>query len=200
MNLDEFKVSALRMARMEGLTQTNPVTRLLLGPTKEGFAATRRNLTVSYAQPALPPGNETFLWLNPATLEINKSTNWFRPATPTFKPVASYADMFFDSLDVASQIPDDIATQAYVNQILGQLQSQGAIPVQHVPVQNLTELRAVDVTAVPDKQVIFVEDENQIYAYDFQSSAVEDAYTVSPASGVGRWVLTGPAKLDGGSF
>ncbi len=202
MDLNTFKLSALRTARAEGLAPPDvpSITWMLLGTTNAEFGTRKRRITVSTTEPPLFDGAETQLWLNSSDLTIWKSTNWISPTGPTFKEVSSYEDLFEDKQDIASQLPPDIATKSYVNTVLSDIQAGGGITNVLTPVQNLSALRAVSVVAVPDKSLIYVEDEHQLYGYDFGSAVAEDAFTVRPASGVGRWIVTGPAKLDGGTF
>ncbi len=200
MDFDSFKGSAIRTSRLEGFTSTQPVSWMLLGPSIDNRSTVQRRIHVSAVAPPLYDGTTTELWFDPVEYKVYKSSNWINPVGPTWKEVASYNEMFFDVQDLASALPPDIASKTYVNEVLSNLQSSGTIIPVLAPVQNTTALRAVAVATVPDKQTIFVEDANQFYAYDFQSVAPEDAYTVRPASGVGRWILTGPSNLDSGAF
>lgn len=97
MNLEEFKINALRNARRLGLTDTNPITVSIMGNTGDGFAVARRELTVSYAEPQLYNGPVSQLWMNAHTLEMMKSSNWREPNAPSFEPVPNHSMLFQDA-------------------------------------------------------------------------------------------------------
>ena len=97
--------------------------------------------------------------------------------------------------------PNEAATKAYVDlSIAGAVGGAGSA-LYGDPVQNIPELRALDVSGIPDKHMRLVEDEHKIYSYDLQSSAVPDnEYIAAPLVGVGRWIATNPNVLDGGNL
>ncbi len=99
--------------------------------------------------------------------------------------------------------PLDIVTREWIQQQIGAIGS-GAGQGVHVPVQNITNLKAIDTTNAtnyPDKWLINVEDSG-LYRYDRESTASEALpRVVSPTTGPGRWIrlttpLTDHALLD----
>ena len=64
-------------------------------------------------------------------------------------------------------------------------------------VQTIGELRLAATSSIDDKQGVYVEDENSLYFYDYDSSAPESLPDiVHPTAGIGRWVRHG--HLAGG--
>ena len=71
-------------------------------------------------------------------------------------------------------------------------------------VQSLLELAALDTSGLQDKQIVYVENELCLYAYDAQGFGVAGPLQCAPNSGVGMWTgLTSQVNvgnLDGGIY
>jgi hypothetical protein len=71
------------------------------------------------------------------------------------------------------------------------------------PVQNIAELKEIDVAGIEDKATIFIEDSHVWYSWDIDSSEADDLYNViipNTITGSGRWKLVLASRLDGGEF
>ena len=167
-------------AKLKGLTPANPVSIVLLGSYLQGeLTAPRRRFIVSYVQPPFPT-DEIQVWLNP----INTTFNISDMASQSWMHIYSQLDMW------------SVSPPAYTSASHSTLKAA---------VQTRSEIAGIDVANIGDASLIYVENDNAIWAYDAQSTEAASATVVVPNTGVGRWrVVTSSSgvlgNLDGGSF
>lgn len=214
-----FKSNAVNQALAEGLTPTSmPKYYQVLGPTVGNYECTSRQIAVSFVEPPLYADENVQIWINAETREVFKSSNFYSRENLTWLPIMDYDSIFQDDDPISTAyaaaalsgtstsggssttISPDVATKAYVLSLFNQLVSSGSNSILP-PVSTIADLRALDVTAVQDKQLIFVEQVNSVYAYDAQSALADTGNTViAPTTGTGRWICVTPANLNGGTF
>lgn len=67
---------------------------------------------------------------------------------------------------------------------------RGSIVGLGAPVADLAGLRKLSTTGIIDKTIVYVEDEETLYAYDRQSSVAESVPNIiAPNTGGGRWFV-----------
>lgn len=219
-DLDTFARSVLDLAKYLGFPGRDPIKVKLLGPNEFGssYMGTVERMTyIATASPPLPIGLEPWLWFNPVTYKFYKSGNW--NSTNIWEEQTEFLGLFTEnsSADNSGLIagvaqvpiilqgeptqPNEAATKAYVDMAIASIAAGGSSILYGPPVQSISDLRAVDVSGVPDKQLRLVEDAHKIYSYDLQSTATPDnEYIVAPLTGSGRWIATNPNILDGGTI
>lgn len=203
--LESFLPRLLRLA--EDADYKNKLfSLLLLGPSQNNVCI-RRTVTVCETAPMLT--SEIRLWFQPSTGLMHKSDSIWRP-------VGTYDEMFFETIKASAVnldgqvsvplllsrdplLPNEAVPKSYLDSVLA-LVTSGKLYVS-APVQSIIELRAFDVTTIVDKQVIFVETNRTLYAYDAQGIGIDDgAEIITPTTGPGRWFTTSPTILSGGLF
>ena len=168
-------------AKSQGLDVNNPVKLKVLGSGIQGdLTAPERYVIVSFAIPALI--NEVQLWLNPTNRLMFKTDL----TTQTWDQIYELSDMFSGSGVVGGG---------------GGASSSGSGTVGQ-PVQAVEDLQAM--TSVPDKTLIYVENERAIYGYD-STSIDSGPGIIVPYDNKGRWLLVSNVSgtvtnLDGGLF
>jgi len=222
MTLDEFALNIRGTANKHGYDSSTPFQAVVAGITVEHLPVNRLCL-VSHDQPPLYADTTVaHIWIDQA-LRVWKSSNWHTPATPAWEQIHTYEDIFLDSTvnsggsgatglalplsggtmsgpvllfrDPIAQ--NEAVTKSYVDGVVN-LIAAGRLYIDR-PVSTIADLRALDVSTVPDEQVIFVEEARKMYAYDLQATGLDDgSYIIVPASGIGRWIATVPNVFDGG--
>jgi hypothetical protein len=188
--LAQAVLNLINAAKEQGLNAITPVKIKLQGSTSQGdLAAPERYVTISYAKPVI--GIETQLWVNPTNRLIFKSD----PFAKEWYSIYSFADLFSPYNSVAEDQGGGGAA--------GGSGTGGGTAIGQ-PVAATSDLVAMDTAGLPDKTLIYVENERAIYGYD-STSIASGAGVIVPASGVGRWLLVSNASgtvtnLDGGMF
>lgn len=220
-NFNNFKQGVLRNANELGLSNSNPISIVVLGPAPEGYTINKR-VTTSYVSPSYQ-----VYGIDPEELWLNANDSHLYRASPlgVWNRINSYAEIFeessggdgsggggdmsglFDGSNATAPIylsrdpqsPNEAVTKKYVDDYIATLVAN--LPVA-TPVQTIDDLRALDTSKIQDKRLVFVEDITKIYAYDAQSveSEGDDGTIILPNSGVGRWKATVQSSLDAGSF
>jgi hypothetical protein len=218
MNLERFALNAMKLARVTGFPG-HSVSFKVAGLTVAQLPVNRQ-CTVSINAPQLYDGTTTQIWVD-SDLNVFKSSNWYKPAAPIWEQITTYEELFIegsassykpsvDSLPLAGGtmggpvllfrdpiLSNEAATRSYVDSVV-ELIAAGKLYIEH-PVTTVAELRALDVSTIPDEQVIFVEATRKMYAYDLQGIGIDDGqYIIVPSSGIGRWISTTPNVIDGG--
>lgn len=167
-------------AKLLGLNAINAIKLTVLGNSELTFYSEQRYLIISYAAPQQSP-TDAILWINPTNRIMFKqdfaNNSWIR--------VKNIKQMFNDS-DLDSP--------------------QGSSTVGGQPVQSTSDLVQLSTENLPDKTVIYVENDRTLYAYDQDSEEPADGTTVLvPTSGSGRWFAISNASgtitnIDGGMF
>lgn len=221
MTLDEFAMNARRTANANGYGDLTPFQTLVAGITVEHLPVNRLCIVSAVQPPLVANTSVTRIWIDPS-LRVWKSSNWYQPAAPIWEQISAYESIFLDSFatqgsgSTGSALPldggtmsgpillfrdpvtqNEAVTKSYVDTVVN-LIAAGRLYIDR-PVSTIAELRALDVSTVPDEQVIFVESARKMYAYDLQATGIDDgSYIVTPASGIGRWIATVPNVFDGG--
>lgn len=216
--LQEFVLSSMKRAK-----DSNIYEFMVLGSYETSITGiVERQLTISSADPTIYPNGSIRLWLKEDSLEMYKSTEWKNPSNPIWETVTTYEECFYEGglngvgtdqsfnagqvtvpviLTRDPQEPNEAATKSYIDSLIS-LVTQGSNPWVGAPVQNLSQLTALDVTNLPDKYLVFVEDQRSLYGYDKNSTATPlDTRILQPDIGTGRWVshaLVG--VIDGGTL
>ncbi len=99
--LDQFKLGAIRHARLGGVTRDTPEKQFVmpvLAPRMQDneYGTTRRMMIVSVEAPPLFEGSEVQLWLEIPTLKLYKSSNWKVSEASEFEEVFKFDDIFTD--------------------------------------------------------------------------------------------------------
>jgi hypothetical protein len=193
-----------QLASSYGVTSTNRVDVLVWAVNKKGIEVLRK-MWMTPNVPPFPQNEEIWLWFNPVTSVFYKSSNW-KPGTVTWETVDEY-DLLFNEEDLTSTSGN---TSANILEVLqtnpNLLDSAVQVAIANMTntltqIQSLSDLRAISTTSLHDKSLRYVENENEFYAYDLQSSASEDApYIIVPNSGAGRWNRVDQKIVDGGQF
>lgn len=176
--------SLILLARLQGLTPINPVLLQVKGWDETGVIT--RWVVVSYAPPSTAFER---LWLDP-----NQRKMGF-PINNNWVEINSVETMFGTANTV-------------VNGGSGGSGSGGGTMTGSavIPVQNLTELDAVDTTNLTDKRLAYAEDDKSIWAFDKDSTATLIPGIRQPQTGPGRWYVIQSAtggsvgNIDGGTF
>lgn len=167
------------------------------------------------------PHEAPVIWFNPDTREVKKSTNWKGGtdwelchsiievfSEETTSTVGTINNSGFNNgvaqvpviLQGLPNNPNEAANKDYVDIAIASIASGGIGALYGPPVQSIPDLKALDVSVIPDKHLRLVEDARKIYAYDYEStSAPDDVFIVQPNSGPGRWHATNPQVIDGGT-
>lgn len=207
----DFKCRTKAWAEQLGFPSIVPTIKLL-GPTQDNVCI-QRDITVSGTAPQIFVGAPISLWMNPVTWQI------FKSVANTWTEVFTYDDMFFENTGgggssaigadgVATQpimlsrnpmLPQEAATKSYIDSVLALVASSNLYV--SAPVADLNALRAIDTLQVKDKQVVYVESVQTLFAYDLQGVGVDNNFdTIVPNSSVGTWNSTTPTVLNGGTF
>lgn len=222
MTLAEFILNIRGSANRLGYNISTPFQATVAGITVDQLPINRQ-CTVSHNPPPLYPNTPfTQIWIDPV-LRAWKSSNWYQPEAPVWEQIHTYEDIFLDSSaptvgsgSTGPSLPliggtmsgpvllfrdpvaqNEAVTKSYVDGVVN-LIAAGRLYIDR-PVATIADLRALDVSTVPDEQVIFVEEARKMYAYDLQAVGIDDgSYIVMPLSGVGRWIATVPNVFDGG--
>jgi len=222
MEIDQFVMNIRGSANALGYSGLTPVTFHLAGLTVAQLPV-NRTCHVSATAPTLYPGTDVQLWVS-SELKAYKSSNWYEPDAPKWDQVTDYSNLFIDDMSSVAQansgtgdalpltggtmggpvllfrdpvVSNEAASKAYVDNVV-RLIAAGKLYIEQ-PVTTIAELRALDVSSVPDEQVIYVESAHRMYGYDLQGVGVDDGqYVITPNSGIGRWFSTTPNILDGG--
>lgn len=214
MDLSTFNNNALQMARQNGLTEEVPFSIVVLGPS-ENLASVKKRITVGYTSPQKAEGSDPEeLWLN-----VNDG-NLYRFGTD-WTVVSEYDSVFFKNRNTGTggsgpfdgntatgpiylpanpQNANEAVNKAYVDSLVGGIVA-GTSSIK-TPTATVASLRSMSMTGIVDKDLIFVEETEKIYAYDAQAVGTDDSgkTMIRPASGIGRWKTTIQGTLDGGSF
>lgn len=175
-----------------------------------------RPIILSYNLADLPIDKVITLWFDISSRYFFKSTNWKEPVA-RWERVTEYLDLFDEStldsnLNVTGPLflvrnpveNSEAVTKIYVDTLISAITNTSVSGINNnygSPVPSVIELRLVDVSLVPDKQIRLVESVNRIYSYDLESnSPVDNEWIVAPFSGPGRWISTEKKILDSGLF
>jgi hypothetical protein len=185
--MDAVKLAAglIAEAYAKGLTPTNPINIEMW--TDDAGVATKKYVCVSFTSPARP--YEGLIWVNPTNRELYE----YNVATGTWVDTEDEKDPL-----EAGKV---FATVEYVDSKMTQAVSMSQAIIAQ-PIATVNDLRNLNMTNVKDKQMIYVEELNRVYAYDLQGIGDDDngQTVVTPAGGIGRWFPTTPGNLDGGEF
>jgi len=221
-NLLDFAITQKIHAISLGYTDLNPVRWNTLGPTYQDAiysGSVRRLIVASANSPVFPFGTNPIIWFNPSTYTFYKSTNW--KGGTTWEVVSSFMELFSENtsgiggsnnsgfVNGVAQVsvtligspadPNEAANKAYVDLAIAGVASGAGGALYGEPVQSIADLRAIDVSGLPDKHMRLCEDAHKIYSYDLQSTGIPDnVYIVAPLAGTGRWIAANPMVLDGG--
>ena len=221
MTLDEFAMNTRRTANAHGYNGSIPFQAMVAGVTLAGLPVNRMCIVSAGAPQLYSDTNVTRIWID-ASLRVWKSSNWYKPAAPAWEQVSTYEQVFLDTVgntvsgSTEPSLPliggtmsgpvllfrdpvaqNEAVTKSYVDGVVN-LIAAGRLYIDR-PVANIADLRSLDVSTVPDEQVIFVEAARKMYAYDLQATGIDDgSYLITPSSGVGRWIATVPNVFDGG--
>ena len=199
-----FVIKCKSLVSLYGVTSTKR-TWVTVGSINKKGEDVIRQMWLAENTPPLPQNDEIWLWFNPVPELFYKSSNW-KSGAVTWEQIDTYELLFNEDdgsgtgasvtsiLEVLQTNPNLLDTA--VQQALASL-TQSAL----TSIQSLNELREIPTTGLPDKAIRFVEDENELYAYDAQSSATQDIpYIIVPNSATGRWNRVNQKILDGGTF
>jgi hypothetical protein len=185
----------IEIAKEKGLSFEQPVRIPLIGSNMQGtLSASKRDVIVSFSIPKDESPN-VILWLNPVARAIYRND----PYNKQWYQVIEYHDLFVElsnasGFGYAMPVGLDSGGAGTANSAIS------------TPVQSLSDLMAIDTTALPDKSIVFVENEKTIYAFDAQSvEAANGSSIAAPATGPGRWYsITNTSgvlgAVDGGTF
>lgn len=184
-NLAKTVLNLVEIAKEQGLSyDKQPVKILIQGSMLQSdLAAPCRYVYIAYNAPVIT--TETILWLD-ATSNLMYVAD---PSAKVFNQVFEYSDMFAAGASSSSSGSGSGSTGG------------STVAATRPPVQALEDLAAVSTTSLPDKSIIYVENERTLYAYDAESIDAGEGI-IAPESGVGRWIAIAglAANLDGGNF
>jgi hypothetical protein len=213
--LQAFAIDCIKRGNLLGVTPANPVKIVALG-SDSLKQVVQRNLWLAFDQPELPPDMEVGLWFDPDSWQFYKSTNW-KDTTPNWELQTTYETLFDESVAtgvaLGGQLTDPLylvrnpqddneaATKIYVDTLFASITGGSGSMLYGDPVATVLQLRQLDISLIPDKQIRYVEELNRIFAYDQQSTAVPDnQFVAKPLQNTGRWISTDARIMDSGTF
>lgn len=181
-----------------------------LGPMSE---TEQRYITVHYAPLHYTADTHTVLVRCAYyPLDINPDGTYFfnvDPMSVNFKKMFRYVDgaaMSYDNWDDyfsdQAAIAGTVMTpevRAYLDTKIQEIQQQLSATDSIAPVSTLSQLHST--TNLVDQRLMFVEQNNAIYSYDQQSTAmVDNDFVIASYNGIGRWLKVDQQIVNGGTF